>query len=353
MAGGKGERFWPASRAKRPKQLLPIASQRSLIAETAQRNLHVTPAENIFVITTHDQAPDIQKELPELPPHNIIAEPCGKNTAPCIALITALLAARNPDTVLAVVPADHIIPDIARYAQTIRDAAAVAAREHALLTIGIAPRSPETGYGYILAGDGLPTTTPTAFSRADQFIEKPPRPRAEALIATGRAFWNAGMFVFRAADMLDAFARFVPALHAPLQRLSQAAGSPAQTAAIAALYDAAPSISIDYAVMEKARNVIVAHGLFSWDDVGSWAAVADHWPHDPAGNATRGDVVIVDSSGCVVQNDGAGITALLGVNDLVVVRTADAVLVCPKSRAQDVKQIVQRLQQNPPWRAFT
>lgn len=353
MAGGKGERFWPASRAARPKQLLPIASQRSLIAETVQRNLHLTSAQNIFVITTQDQAPDIHKELPELPHANIIAEPFGKNTAPCIGLITALLAARNPETVLAVVPADHIIPDEARYAQTVRDAAAIAAREHALLTIGIAPRAPETGYGYILAGDGLASGTITAFSRAEQFIEKPPRARAEELIATGRAFWNAGMFVFRAADMLAAFREFVPAMDAPLQRVQQAAGSSAQAAAIAALYQAAPATSIDYAVMEKARNVIVAHGLFAWDDVGSWAAVADHWPHDPAGNATRGDVVIVDSSGCVVQNDGAGVTAVLGLHDIIVVRTGDAVLVCPKSRAQDVKQIVQRLQQNPAWRAFT
>ncbi|MCX7846562.1 MAG: sugar phosphate nucleotidyltransferase [bacterium] len=353
MAGGKGERFWPASRAARPKQLLPIASQHSLIAETVQRNLHLVPGEHIYVVTTQDQAPDIQRELPVLPPANIIAEPFGKNTTPCIALITALVAAHSPDIVLAVVPADHVIPDAARYAQTLRDAATVAAHERAILTIGIAPRSPETGYGYILASDGLPTHTATAFSRVEQFIEKPPLPRAEELIATGRAFWNAGMFVFRVADMLAAFQQFLPETHSAVQHLIRSVGTPDEHTAVTALYATAPAISIDYAVMEKARNVIVAHGLFAWDDVGSWAAVADHWPHDAAGNAVRGEVLLIDSTGCVVQNDGPGITAVLGLHDLVVVRTSDAVLVCPKTRAQDVKQIVQRLLQNPAWRPFT
>lgn len=353
MAGGKGERFWPASRAARPKQLLPIAGPRTLIAETVQRNLHLAPPDHIFVVTTPDHASHIREELPELPPHNIIAEPYGKNTAPCIALITALLAARNPDAVLAVVPADHVIPDTERYAQTLRDAATIAAREHALLTIGIAPRAPETGYGYILAGEGLPATTSTAFSRAEQFIEKPPRARAEELIATGRAFWNAGMFVFRLADMLDALCRFVPEIANTLHRLVHSAGSPDEPAAIAALYDVAPATSIDYAVMEKARNVIVAHGLFAWDDVGSWAAAADHWPHDDSGNAARGDVLLIDATGCVVHNDCPGVTAVLGLHDVIVVRTGDAVLVCPKSRAQEVKEIVRRLHQNPDWRVFT
>ncbi len=353
MAGGKGERFWPASRAARPKQLLPIAGTRSLIAETVQRNLQVTDAAHIFVITTREQAADIRAELPDLPPENVLTEPCGKNTAPCIGLVCALLAARDPQTVLAVVPADHIIPDEARYAQTVRDTATMARREHALATIGIAPRGPETGYGYILAGSGLAGDSGTAFSRAERFVEKPPRARAEELIATGRAFWNAGMFVFCVADMLAAFERFVPAMQAGLQRVQTAAGGPDEAAAIAALYEAAPAISIDYAVMEKAANVIVAHGLFAWDDVGSWAAVADHWPHDGAGNATRGEALALDSSGCVIHNDGGGVVAVLGMHDVVIVRTGDAVLVCPKTRAQDVKHIVQRLQQNPAWRTLT
>ena len=355
MAGGKGERFWPVSRATQPKQLMNIVGTRSMIAETVVRNQQVTSLAQVYVVTTQAQAGAVAVAAPELARANIIGEPCGKNTAPCIGLICALLAARDAEAVLAVVPADHCIPDAALYAQTLRDAAAVARRERALLTIGIQPTFPETGYGYILADAPVAFAGPTRFSRVAQFVEKPPQARAEELIATGHAFWNAGMFVFRVADMLAALTTHVPAMAAGLAGVTAAARTGNEhevAAAMAALYAAAPAISIDYAVMEKATNVIVAHGAFVWDDVGSWLAVAAHWPQDAQGNATRGAVLALDSAGCVLRNDAPGIVAVLGLQDVVVVRTADAVLVCPKDRAQEVKKLVQALQAAPATRGL-
>jgi mannose-1-phosphate guanylyltransferase len=352
MAGGKGERFWPFSRASRPKQLLAIAGARPMINETALRNLELVAADHLYVVTTQAQAPDIAAAVPELPRENVIAEPCGRDTAPCIGLMCALLAARDPNAVLAVIPADHTIPDHAVYSATVCDAAAVARRNGALVTIGIAPRFPETGYGYILAGDPLDAPGATAFSRVERFIEKPPRPKAEELIATGRAFWNAGMFVFRVADMLAEFQRLLPEFGNDLARITFAAGSADCAAVIEDVYLSAPKISIDYAVMEKAANVAVAHGAFQWDDVGSWAAVADHWERDADANAVRGTVIAVDSSNCVAGSDTEGVIGLIGVHDLVVVRTGDAVLVCPKDRAQDVKRLVQQLRDNPELSGF-
>ena len=347
MAGGKGERFWPFSRAGRPKQLLAITGAQPMITETAQRNVGLVAPDHLYIVTTRAQAPDIAAAVPDIPGANILGEPCGRDTAPCIGLVCALLAARDPHAVLAVIPADHSIPDHDLYAATVRDAAAVARRDHALVTIGIAPRYPETGYGYILAGERISSPGTTDFSKVERFIEKPPRAQAEELIATGRAFWNAGMFVFRVSDMLAELKRHLPELHEGLARITAAAGDAQCAAVIEDVYATAPKISIDYAVMEKAGNVAVAHGTFQWDDVGSWVAVSAHWPQDAHTNATRGTVVAIDSANCVVGSDSDGVIGLIGVRDLVVVRTGDAVLVCPKDRAQDVKKLVQELRANP------
>jgi len=343
MAGGVGERFWPLSRASCPKQLLNIVGDTPMITDTAERNFPAVQPENLYVITTRSQAEAIADALPGVPRENVIAEPYGRNTAPCIGLVSALLSARDPETILAVIPADHCIPDKELYARTISDAARIAVRENALVTIGITPQFPETGYGYIVAGVPVESTTETAFSRVDRFVEKPPRKRAEELIAEGNAFWNAGMFVFRAADMLDAFRKYLPELYPGLVAIRDAVGTPDCAALIEQVYDTAPSISIDYAIMEKADTVIVAHGKFKWDDVGSWSAASEHWPKDEHGNSQRGDVLAVESENCVIGNYADGIIGMVGVKDLIVVRTGDAVLVCPKNKAQDVKKLVQAL----------
>ena len=343
MAGGVGERFWPLSRTSCPKQLLNIVGEKPMITDTAERNFLAVPPENLYVITTRSQADAIADALPDVPRENVIAEPYGRNTAPCIGLVSALLSARDPDTILAVIPADHCIPDKELYSRTITDAARIAEREHALVTIGITPQFPETGYGYIVAGEPVESANETMFSRVDRFVEKPPRKQAEELIAEGNAFWNAGMFVFRAADMLDAFKKYLPELYSGLVSIRDAADTAACAPLIEQVYDTAPSISIDYAIMEKADSVIVAHGEFTWDDVGSWTAAAEHWPKDDCANSLRGDVLAIDSENCVVGNYTEGLVGMVGVKDLIVVRTDDAVLVCPRTMAQDVKKLVQAI----------
>ena len=339
MAGGSGERFWPFSRRSRPKQLLEIVGDETLIAQATNRCATFTSYDKVYIVTTKKQASDTQKALPELPPENIIAEPYGRNTAPCIGLISALLAAKNPNEILGVIPADHWIPDDDIYARIMLDAAKIAEENHALVTIGIHPRAPETGYGYILAGEKLDSSCKTVFSKVDKFIEKPEKQRAEELITTGNAFWNAGMFVFRVADMLEAFKKYLPEFYDDLKKIEN---DPSDKT-IEEVYAKAPSISIDYAIMEKADNVIVAHGEFNWDDVGSWSSVANHWQKDEFGNSAKGDYVAVDSSNCVIGNEGEGIVGVVGMDNVIVVKTGDAVLVCPKDRAQDVKKLVQKL----------
>lgn len=343
MAGGVGERFWPLSRPSSPKQLLNIVGEDPMITDTAGRNILAVPPERLYVITTCSQADAIAGALPDIPRENVIAEPYGRNTAPCIGLMSALLSGRDPDAVMAVIPADHCIPDKEIYARTIIDAAAIAMREHALVTIGITPRYPETGYGYIVAGETVDSDSDTVFSRVACFVEKPPHRRAEELIAAGNAFWNAGMFVFRVVDMLDAFRKYLPEFYPGLVKIRDTAGTDSCAAVIENVYDTAPSISIDYAIMEKADNVIVAHGAFTWDDVGSWTAAAEHWPDDARGNAVRGEALLLDTEQCVIGNYTDGIVGMVGVRNLIVIRTGDALLVCPRDKAQDVKKLVQKM----------
>ena len=342
MAGGSGERFWPFSRTSRPKQLLNIVGDKPLITEAVDRCADFVSYERIFVVTTKQQAADTKKVLPNLPAENIIAEPFGRNTAPCIGLISALISSKNPEQVLGVIPADHWIPDYKIYSRTMKDAAAIAEQTRSLVTIGILPRAPETGYGYILAGEKLKTESETVFSKVDKFIEKPEKHRAEKLIATGKSFWNAGMFVFRVEDMLAAFKKYLSDFYEDLEKISK---DPSEKI-IENVYQSAPSISIDYAIMEKADNVVVAHGEFDWDDVGSWSSVANHWQKDANNNSARGNYVAIDSNNCVIGNDGSGIVGVVGMDNVIVVKTEDAVLVCPKDRAQDVKKLVHRLKEN-------
>ena len=353
MAGGVGQRFWPRSRESNPKQLINIVGEKPLITQTAERNFnHVSP-EQLYVITTKKQAKDISDALKTVPNQNIIAEPYGKNTAPCIGLVCALLAAKNPGTVLAIVPADHWIPDLDIFSRTICDAAEIANQKNVIVTLGIKPRGPETGYGYILAGEEINFSGKTVFSKVNKFIEKPEKEKAEKLIAGGNSFWNAGMFVFKASEMLNAFQKFLPEFYKGLVKIRKAVGSENLDSVIEEVYAKAPKISIDYAIMEKAENVIVGHCDFKWDDVGSWASVDNHWSKDENNNAIRGNVVAVDSSNCVIENTGKGVIGLVGLENVIVVQTDDALLICKKDKDQDVKKLVEKLKANPELKKFT
>ncbi len=317
MAGGVGERFWPMSRRKCPKQFLPIVGRRTMIQQTVGRLAGVVPASRRVVVTHVEQARLARRQLPRV--GHILAEPVGRNTAPCIAWATAFITKQDPDAVMVVVPADSYIPDTQKYRRVVREALALAAREQVLITIGIEPTSPHTGYGYIELGERLNER----FWRARRFVEKPDRATAEQFLASGRYRWNAGMFVWSARTIAEAFQKYRPDLWMEERALRRA-------------YPKLEKISIDYAIMEKADNVVVANGDFAWDDVGDWAAVGRHEHTGP-------DFVSVDSAGCIVAGERGHTVAAVGVNDLVIVHTRDATLVCRKDDAQRVRELVKKM----------
>lgn len=343
MAGGIGERFWPLSRALRPKQLLAITGERTMLKETIMRHSGLVSENDVYVITTKEQAELIVREIPEIPAGNVIPEPCGKNTAPCVALAAALLYAKDKDSVMIVVSADHHIPDVENYRATIRDAVALAEQERALVTIGVVPRYPETGYGYIEGKTEISYPGKTKGLKVTRFLEKPPLEVAKELYKAPGFFWNAGMFVFRSADILESFARFMPESQKELGEIIAQAGTDGERAAIENYYRAVEKISIDNAVMEKAGNVAVMAATFGWNDVGSWTSASVHWPEDGAENRLKGEVKLLDTENCIVGNYAEGLVGVIGLKDVVVIRTGDATLVCAKDKVQDVKKLLSGL----------
>ncbi len=342
MAGGSGTRFWPLSRRDRPKQFLAIGTERPLLAETAARLAPLVPLERVMVVAGERHAAPIRELLPDLPADNLVIEPCARNTAPCIGLAAALLARRDPDAVMAVLPADHHIGDPARF-RTLMAAAGARARAGEIVTLGIRPTRPETGYGYIhydradtVDVDGVEVC------RVERFVEKPPRDVAEKYLASGRYLWNSGMFFFTARRILEDIGRFLPAMRAHLDVIAAAVGTDAYAETLAREFAAMESVSIDYGVMEHAERVRVVPAAFGWNDVGHWAALADFAEADDAGNVVRGPALTIDSRDSIVHSDGPTV-ALVGCEDLVVVVTGDAVLVCPRDRAQDVRRVVDKL----------
>ena len=337
MAGGSGTRFWPRSRERVPKQLLAIAGRRSLLADTLARVRPLVTARRTYVVTAAGHAAAVRREARGLPRANVLIEPVGRNTAAAIALAARRIARTSPDALMSVLPADHVIGNEATFRATLSRAMDVAAETDRLVTIGVAPTHPETGYGYIQVGERLETSGPPAHAVA-RFLEKPDAARARALIDQGNVLWNAGIFAWRVGRILDELRRWVPEVMAPLE----AAVARGTAQALVRAYRRIPSVSIDTGVLERAERVAVVPATFPWSDVGSWAAVADLWRDGSTGNAVRGATVLVDSAGCVVDA-GSRLVALVGVQDLVVVDTPDALLVCPKARAQDVRLVVDEL----------
>lgn len=342
LAGGKGERFWPLSTSRHPKQLLALAGGRPLIAQAVERLQGLLPPDRVLIITGADLVPACRAAAPDLPAENLIGEPCGRDTAPAVALAAALVRARGAKGVFAILTADHVIGGLDRFQATLRAGFTLAEREDRLVTIGIAPTEPSTGFGYIEAGEALETREGVAFHRVARFVEKPDRATAEAYLASGRYAWNSGMFIWSEAALTRAFRRQAPELAALADRLAPQAGRAGFQKELQAAYAAAKKISIDYALLEKADNLVMARGEFPWDDVGSWPALARHLPADAAGNALRGDTALLDARGNLVVSEGR-LTALIGVENLVVVQAEGATLVCPRDRAQDVKKLVERL----------
>ena len=344
MAGGKGERFWPLSTSRRPKQLLALVGDKPLIAQAVERLHNLVPPENIFVVTNADLVSATQAAAPQLPPQNIVGEPVGRDTAAAVACGGALVKARDENGVFAVLTADQVMGDLDIFAATIEGGMDLAEAHDILVTIGIKPSYPSTGFGYIESGDGFETVRGIEFRKAERFVEKPDVTTASAYVESGRFFWNSGMFIWSVPALEKAFAEYCPEMRDLMDTLAGYARDGRIVEGMDATYPALGKISVDYALMEKAGNIVMACGTFAWDDVGSWPALESHFPQDEAGNTLVGTVESLDASNNIVLSSGR-LTALIGVRDLIVVQADGVTLVCPKDRAQEIKRMVLALRE--------
>ena len=345
LAGGGGTRLWPLSRRERPKQFLTefetTGSGRSLIAETAARLVPVIPSARLWVVAGRRHAAPIRQHLPALPASHLVVEPAAKNTAPAIGLACAAIAAEDPTAVVAVLPSDHAIHKPERLRALLSAAGALAAERKMLVTLGIVPDRPATGYGYIEQGEALGKVKDAEAFRVARFVEKPDEKRAAEMLATRRFLWNSGMFIWRAADLLEEIDRFLPELGKGLKEYG-AASAKDRDAVAERVFASAPSISIDYAIMEKSARVAVLPADMGWDDIGSFRSLAKVNADATGGSATAKDLVVIDGARNLVHAPGKTV-ALIGLSDLIVVDTGDALLIAPRERAEDVKKVVDEL----------
>ena len=356
MAGGKGERFWPVSREKTPKQLIKLLGDKSFLQEAVARVAPLVPMKNIFIITNEAQAAEVRKQLPKLPKENVVAEPVGRDTCAAVTLGAALVGARSTTGVMAVLPADHVIPEEKKFQQVLSDAFDLAARGRAIITIGIKPTEPATGYGYIQTGMELPPAsgakkTKTTFFKAERFVEKPNFDRALEYLNSGQYRWNAGMFIWSFVTITEGLQKHQPEMYAACQRwFKVATNGPKLAKILAKEYPDIKRISIDFALMEHAQNVIVADGAFEWDDLGSWTALARHIKADAEGNCAVADFIHVDAARNIIYDartkDRRTPIAVVGLRDSILVQTDDAVLLAHKSQAQKVKELVKKLSED-------
>jgi len=344
MAGGSGTRFWPKSRRDWPKQLLRLHGDATMLQHTVARIEPLVPRDRIVVVTGGDQAEATRAQLPGIPPENIVAEPCPRDTAPCVGLAAWIVRKKDPDGIMIVMPADHVIQPVASFLSTVRAAVSVIDKDPTtLVTFGIKPTRPETGYGYIERGELIETRDGIPVNRVIQFREKPDFDTAEAFLAAGNFAWNSGMFLWKARTILDELQRHRPGLAAALSRVADALGTPSEHAVVAHEYPLMERAPIDKAVMEKAANVRVLEVRYEWSDVGDWRSLADLLPHDAEGNAIQGDVVAQDTTGSIIISDDGGLIATLGLSDIVIVQSGKATLVARRSQLDKLKGLVEGL----------
>jgi mannose-1-phosphate guanylyltransferase len=341
MAGGVGTRLWPRSRQNMPKQFLDIVAENTMLQETFLRIEPLIPPDRVFVITNGTCAPIVCEQIPWLPRENVIVEPAGRNTAPCIGLAALYLRQLDPEGVMVVLPADHLIREAGHFREVLKVVAEVAQDGH-LVTMGIQPDSPHTGYGYIQRGDLLHQVGQHGIYKVARFTEKPDEATAQRFLDSGQYDWNSGMFGWKVSAILEAIGVHLPALHAQLMTIEAALGSQREREVMEEVWEGVESISIDYGVMERADNVAVIPMDVGWSDVGSWATVAELLPKDADDNVVVGKHVGIDTTGSLLYSSGR-LIATIGLKDIVVVDTGDAVLICPRARAQEVKDLVDEL----------
>ncbi len=342
MAGGAGTRFWPASRLRKPKQLLSFGSKKTLIEETVSRIRSTIPPERIIILTQEVQLKEIKKVLPQIPSKNFVVEPVGRNTAPAIGLGASIIYKRDPNAVMVCLPADHIISQKTEFLKVLSAGIQTAKSNQCHVTFGIVAKTPETGFGYIERGKKAEAIKGTPVYKVKRFVEKPNLAKAKRFVQTRRYYWNSGMFVWKVSLLLEELQKYQPALSKGLSQIANQIGKKSFKTKLKQLYPKLKSISIDYALMEVAKNVFVIPGDFGWSDVGSWTAFDGLWPKDKDRNASIQKIVSIESGKNIVHGNSK-LVALVGVSDLIVVESEDAILVASKDRAQDIRKVIDEL----------
>ncbi len=344
MAGGAGTRFWPVSREGQPKQLLPLCGRRSMIQETFDRLEGLIPPERIWVLTNQQLLDAMRQQLPQLPARAILGEPCKRDTAPCIGLAARLVLRADPQAVMLVMPADHVIRPVEKFQQAVRCALELVEREpHTLVTFGIRPTYPATSYGYIERGDEVGPSDNGLVYRVQRFREKPDRDQAQAFLRMGTYYWNSGIFVWRAQTIWDALARYEPHMVPLLESIASAYGSDIFEHVFAEKFSQIRAKSIDYAVMEHYSPILLVEAPFEWDDVGNWQSLARIWGTDQQGNCAQGKHLLLDCHNTVVWGADDHLVVLVGMQDVIVVHTPDATLVAHRGAEESLREVVRRL----------
>lgn len=340
MAGGRGERFWPKSRKVMPKQFLSLTDDgKTMIQLTVERILPLIDLENIYISTNRDYKKLVQEQLPALPEENILCEPIGRNTAPCIGLGAIHIKNKYGNAIMLVLPSDHLIKYNSMFLQNISDACEIAEDGENLVTIGITPDSPETGYGYIKFRNEKVGTR--AFA-VDCFVEKPDLETAKTYLSSEQYLWNSGMFVWKVSSILSNIKKYIPEMHAGLEKIQNAIGTDEQENVLVKEFTAFKSESVDYGIMEKAENIWILPGTFGWDDVGSWLSVERFNQSNEFGNVVKGDFITINTKNCILQGKDK-LIAMVGVKDLIVVDSGDAILICNKDEAGEIKKVLETL----------
>ncbi|MCD7890287.1 MAG: NTP transferase domain-containing protein [Ruminococcus sp.] len=342
MAGGRGERFWPKSRNSRPKQFLSLTKDgETMIQKTVKRLMPLVDSDDIFIVTNSTYIALVHEQLPEIPKENILAEPCARNTAPCIAFAAAVIEKKYGDAVMLVLPSDHLIGYEELYASTLKKAVRVSLEGKNLVTIGITPDYPETGYGYINFSSRTSDVMPDAYE-VKRFVEKPDLPTAKEYLASGKYLWNSGMFVWKASSIMENLKEFMPETYEGALRIGEAYGTPEFMEVLGREYYAFKSKSVDFGIMEKAKDIYTIPGSFGWDDVGNWLAVERINEVDDSRNYIEGNVISIGSERTTICG-GKRLIAAVGVENIIIVDTDDTVLICSKNNTQDVKKVIAQL----------
>lgn len=353
MAGGKGERFWPQSRSSNPKPLLRLVGDLTLIEQTVERLKSVALPENIFIITNCDYVPPMKSLLSDIPAENIIGEPVGKDTAPCIAMATAVVSAKSAvkNPVMGIFPADHVIKDVDAFAKVINDSADLAVKG-GIVTIGVNPTYPSTGYGYIHCGENIPSESDTLFYKGLGFKEKPDQATARKFLSEGSYKWNAGMFIWSVSTIMDAFGKFAPELKSSAENIGKSVKNGKFLETVEAEYSKLKRNSIDYAVMEKITNLVVAECSFSWDDVGSWTALKNQIRPSENNNIIRGLHSGLNTNNCIIVGENGHLISTVDVDDMIIVHTDDVTLVCKTHSAQRLKELLKQMSSDPKFSKY-